>query len=171
LDQSISATSSSIVHDIELGFARLSQGIPVDPLDPHYPGAMRDLVDKVKNSADLCCYLTVSKTGAAVARVTLVHSIGKYSTGFGALSAFQGTIMGFLGETIGPNMPTFVQAPTTATDSNLVSSFALGVEAVPTEVELLTSFTSVAAGNLMNPIGFTAANSTQLAHLCPIPYA
>jgi hypothetical protein len=73
---------------------------------------MRELVDKVVNSADLCCYLTVSATGAAVARVTLDHLIDKYSAAFGAVSAFQGTIIGFLGETIGDNMPLFVSAPT-----------------------------------------------------------
>jgi hypothetical protein len=142
LDQSLLATSSLIVHDIELGFARLSEGIPVDPLDPDYLGAMREMVDKVSNSTDLCYYLTVSKTGAAVAaRVTIAQSIRKYSTGFGALSAFQGAIMGFLGETIGDNMPLFIQAPTSVADKNLVLSFTLRVMLVPTDDELLAYFT------------------------------
>jgi hypothetical protein len=171
LDQSLSATSSSIVRDVESGFSRLTQGIPADQLDPDYLGAMRELVDEVINSSDLCCYLTISETGAAASRVTLVHSIGKYSAGFGALSAFQGTIMGFLGETIGENMPLFVQAPTAVGASNMVSSFSLKAVAVPTEAEVVTYFTSAAAGNLMNPIGVTAANATQLARLCPIPHA
>jgi hypothetical protein len=31
-------------------------------------------------------------------------------------------------------------------------------------------FTSEVTGNLMNPLGMTLVNSTQLAHLCPIPH-
>ena len=85
---------------IEAGFARLSHNIPADPLDPDYGGAMRELVDEVVNSDDFGCYLTISETGAASSRVMLVHSIGKYSAGFGALIAFQGVIMAFMGETI-----------------------------------------------------------------------
>jgi hypothetical protein len=104
VDQSTSITSSSLVGEVEMGFARLSHNIP-DPLDQGYAEAMRDLVDEVTNSADLCCYLTMSDTGSAVLRVVCVHFIGKYSVRFGALSAFQGTIMAFLGETIGTTYP------------------------------------------------------------------
>ena len=171
VDQSVTVTSSSLVRDIETGFARRAHNIPVDPIDPDYPGAMRDLVDEVVNSADLCCYLTVSETGTATTRVTVVHSIGKYSAGFGALSAFQGTIMAFLGEVIGENLPVFVQAPTAIGERGLASAFALYELAVPTENELTAYFTSAAAGNLMNPIVPTAANTTRLAKLCPIPHA
>lgn len=171
VDQSVTVTSSSLVQDIEAGFARLSQNIPADPLHATYAGTMRDLVDEVVNSSDLCCYLTISETGATATRVTVVHSIGKYSAGFGALSAFQGTTMGFLGEVVGENMPVFVQAPTTAGDQDLISSFALREIAVPTEVELVAYFSSAAAGNLMTPIAPTLANTTRLARLCPIPHA
>jgi hypothetical protein len=162
LDRSLSATSSSIVQDVELGFARLTQGIP-DTGDPDYLEAI--------NSADLCCYLTISDTGAAMARVTLIHLLGKYSAGFGARSAFQGSIMGFLGETVVDNLPLFVSAPSEGADRNLSSSFALEVKAVPTDDEVMAYFTSVAAGNLMAPIALTAGNSTCLARLCPIPLA
>jgi hypothetical protein len=132
---------------------------------------MKELVDEVINSSDLCCYLTISETKAAAPRVTLVHSIGKYSAGFGVLSAFQGTIMGFLGGTIGENMPLFVQAPTAVGASNMASSFALQEITVLTEVEVATYFTSAAAGNLMNPIRVTLANATQLTRLRPILHA
>jgi hypothetical protein len=99
-----------IVADIEAGFARLSSNIPGNHADPGYAGAMRDLLNEVVNSSELCSYLTVSETGGAASRVMVVHSIGKYSAGFGALSAFQGTLMGFLRETIGKTLPLFVQA-------------------------------------------------------------
>jgi hypothetical protein len=116
VDQSVLVTSMALVADIEAnieaGFARLSHNIPGDPNDPGSGAAMRKLIDEVVNSAELCCYLTISETGGAASRVTLVHSVGKYSAGFEALSAFQGTIMGFLRETIGENLPLFVQAPT-----------------------------------------------------------
>jgi hypothetical protein len=53
------------VTQVEAGFARLSHNIPVDPVDLDYAGAMRELVDKVVNSDNLGCYLTLSETGAA----------------------------------------------------------------------------------------------------------
>jgi hypothetical protein len=54
----------------------------------------------------------VSSRGVADMRVMVIHSVGKYSAGFGALSMFQGTIIGFLvGETVGDQLPVFVQAP------------------------------------------------------------
>jgi hypothetical protein len=111
VDQLVLVTSILLVADIEAGYARLFYNIPGDPNDPGYRRAMRELIGKVVNSAELCCYLTILETGGVASRVTLVHSIGKYSAGFGALSEFQGTIMGFLGETIGENLPLFVQAP------------------------------------------------------------
>ena len=77
VDQSVSVTSVSLVADIEAGFVRLSHNIPGDPLDPGYGAAMRELIDEVVNSAELCCYLTISETGGAALRVTLAHSIGK----------------------------------------------------------------------------------------------
>jgi hypothetical protein len=44
--------------------------------------------------------------------------------------------------------------------------------AVPTEAELVTYFTSVGAGTLLNPIALTAINTVRfLAALCPIPHA
>jgi hypothetical protein len=105
VDQSVSVTSSSIVTESKAGFACLSHNIPADPLDPDYDAAMKELVDEVVNSDDICCYLTVSGTGAAASQILLVHAIGKYSAGFGALSAFQGTIMAFIGETVGEICP------------------------------------------------------------------
>jgi hypothetical protein len=105
---------ASLVRDIEAGFLRLSHNILGNPADPGYTGAMRELINKVLvNSTKLCCYLTISETGRATSQVMIAHSIGKFSAGFGALSAFQGTIiMGLLGNMIGDNLPLFVQAPT-----------------------------------------------------------
>jgi hypothetical protein len=99
------------VTQVEAGFARLTHNIPVDPEDPDYAGATRELVDKVVNSDNLGCYLTVLETGAAALRVVLVHSIGKYSAGFGAFSTLNGVIMGFMGEMIGDSLPVLVPAP------------------------------------------------------------
>jgi hypothetical protein len=124
-----------------MGFGRLYHNIPADILDPNYPGTMRDLMDEVVNSADLCCYSTISKTGEMATKVTVMHLIGKYSAGFGALSTFQGTLMAFLGEVVGENLLVFVQAHTTAGDQGLLSAFALHKVAMPMEVELLAYFT------------------------------
>jgi hypothetical protein len=171
LERSASISSNALAKEIEAGFARLTANIPADPTNADYPGAMRDLVDEVLNSADLCCYLTVSATGAASARVTVIHSIGKYSAGFGALSAFQGTIMGFLGETVGDQLPIFVRAPVAVDEKDLIASFAIKQLAVPTEAEIVAYFSGQGAGHLLNPVALTLANGTQLSRLCPIPLA
>ena len=171
LERLASILSDALAKEVEAGFARLTANIPANPTDADYPGAMRDLVDEVLNSADLCCYLTVTATGATSARVTVVHSIGKYSAGFGSLSAFQGTIMGFLGETVGDQLPVFVQAPTPVGDRDLASAFAIHEMAVPTGAEIAAYFSAAGAGHLLNPIARTLANGTQLSRLCPIPLA
>jgi hypothetical protein len=171
LERSASISSETLAREIETGFAHLTANIPADPTDAYHPGAMRDLVDKVLNSADLCCYLTVSATGAADARVTIVHSIGKYSAGFGALSAFQGTVMGLLGKTVGDQFPVFVQAPTAVAERDLSASFTISELAVPTTAKLVAYYSTPGAGHLLNPIPMTQANGTQLSYLCPIPLA
>jgi hypothetical protein len=127
---------------------------------------------KVINSTDLCCYLTVLGTGVVVAKVALIHLIGKYSAGFGPLSAIQGIIMGFLEETIGGNLPVLVQAPAAVGGHNLVTSFALQEVVVPTEAEVVAYYTSApGAGPLLNPLAMTAINTVHLAPLCLIPHA
>lgn len=82
-------------------------------------------MDEVFNSVDLCCCLTTSETGATISWVIVVHLIRKYSVGLGALSAFQGTVMAFLGEAIGENLPVLVQGPRPVADQNLILAFAL----------------------------------------------
>jgi hypothetical protein len=172
LEQSASILSDALVKEIEVGFAQLTAGIPADPAaDAAYLGAMRDLVDEILNSADLCCYLTMLATGVASARVTVVHSIRKYSAGFGALSAFQGAIMGFLGETVRDQLPVFIQAPTAVGDQDLTMSFSIQEMDVPTGAEIASYYAAAGAGHLLNPIAVTAANGTQLSRLCPIPLA
>lgn len=91
------------------------------------------MVDEALNNEDICCYLpTASKTGAAAAQLILDYSIEKYSTGFGALSTFQGTIMAFMQETIVDNLPMLVEAPTdTINDRTLQPAFELREMAVP----------------------------------------
>jgi hypothetical protein len=133
---------------------------------------MKELVGKVVNSNNLGCNLTTSKTGAAASWVVLVHSIGKYSASFGALGAFQGVIMAFMGEMIGESLPVIVQAPTNATiDHSLSLAFALEQMAVPTEAKIVTYFSSIGAGNLMNPIAIMSPNTMHLTQLCPVPHA
>jgi hypothetical protein len=58
--------------------------------------------------------------------------------GFGALSAFQGTVMVFPGETIGENLTMLVQASMPVADCNLILPFALQEGAVPAEAEIVT---------------------------------
>jgi hypothetical protein len=77
IDQSLSVTLSWLVNEIEAAFARLLQDIPKDTAVPNYLGAMREMVDEVLNSDNLCCFLTASETGAAATGVLVVHSIGK----------------------------------------------------------------------------------------------
>jgi hypothetical protein len=160
-----SISSKALGREIEAGFACLTANIPADPADADHPGAMRDLVNEVLNSANLCCYLTVLATGAADARVTIVHSIGKYSAGFGALSAFQGTIMGLQGETVGDQLPVFVQVPTAVDEErDLRPSFSILELAVSTTAKLVAYYSTPGAGHLLNPIPLTQPQEPN----CPI---
>jgi hypothetical protein len=82
--------------------------------------------------------------------------------------------LAFLGETIGDDLPLLVevQAPTdTAGDQNLSFSFGLREVAVLTKAKIIAYFKSEGAGNLMNPIAMTAANTVRLTQLCPVPHA
>jgi hypothetical protein len=54
LERLASISSKALAREIEAGFAHLMASIPADPADADHPGAMRDLVNEVLNSADLC---------------------------------------------------------------------------------------------------------------------
>jgi hypothetical protein len=79
--------------------------------------------------------------------------------------------MGLLGETVGDQLPVFVQAPMAVDERDLRASFTIREVAVPTTAELVAYYSTPGAGHLLNPTPLTQANGTQLSHLCPIPLA
>ncbi len=167
LEKTATETSEAISRDINSGFERLAT-MPCLNENEH-DEAMRNLVDEVLNSDTLGCYLTVTNTGATSAKVTVIHSLARYSAGFGGNSSLQGRILGFLGETVGTQLPTFV-GTSSAPGDDLAHGFTLEDVDVPTAIQVEAYFNGPAAGNLMPAIP-AGVNSMLLCPLVPLPLA
>lgn len=155
--------------EIERKFARLD-GIP-DPDDAGFNEAMRGVVEEILSSEMFEPYLLVSNTPHEEARVTVLHSMYRYSAGFGGANALHGRIIGLLGEMVMEQLPTMV-AIRNGVDENLAHAFTLEHVVAPTNAAVQAYFQTPLATNLMNPV--TAANGgvdLNLTCLCPIPVA
>jgi hypothetical protein len=107
LQETLMDTPSSISLQMERSFARLADVPPVDHLD--YAAARQRMIDEILNSNGLEVYLMVSNKPHGVPRVTVMHSLFRYSAGFGGTNALHGKILGMLGETVGGQLPPLVQ--------------------------------------------------------------
>jgi hypothetical protein len=67
------------------------------------------MLEEVVSSDVLGTYLVTSNTPVAAPRVTVLHSVARYTAGFGGVSASQGRILGLLGEMVGDQLPTLIQ--------------------------------------------------------------
>ena len=92
LDHTLTETSAMIAATCERVLNQLTQNVP-DANDPTYGAAMRVMTDEVISSDTLVAYLTVCNLPHAAARVTVVHSIGRYSAGFGGNNSLHGRIL------------------------------------------------------------------------------
>jgi hypothetical protein len=113
----------------------------------------RAMIDEIINSDSMEPYLVVSNTPHNAPRITVVHSIGRYSAGFGGSNALHGRELGLLGEMVDDQLPTMVQfltdadlglahgllledvtvQPTNATDAYFATATALEVMPAVTE--------------------------------------
>jgi hypothetical protein len=159
-----------VTQELERGFNRLVTDIPA-MADANYAGVIRNMTDEVISSDTLITYLMVTNRWNDVVRVTTVHSIARYSAGFGGSNALHGRILALLGETVGTQLPMlvkFVDAPT----EDLAHWFAMEGVTVPLEALVDAYFARAAALDLM-PDTTVALGGVQmnLSNLCPIPLA
>jgi hypothetical protein len=101
-------TSDSISRGLEAGFSRLVDNLP-DANDANYDQVMQVMVDEIVNSDTLNTYLTATNFGTNKVRITTIHSIARYSAGFGGSNALLGRTLGLLGEMRGDQLPMLVR--------------------------------------------------------------
>jgi hypothetical protein len=92
-----------------------------------YDDAMPEMRDKVLNSDMLDTYLMMTNIGSNVVRVTVVHSIVRYSARFGGSNALHGHTLVLLGKTVGTQLPMLAQFLADSTGDLI---HALGMEEV-----------------------------------------
>jgi hypothetical protein len=138
---------------------------------PNYDEVMRGMTDEIIHSDTLVTYLTVTNIGNNVVRVTVMHSIARYSAGFGGSNALHGQTLALLGETVGNQLPMLVKFMEDPAE-DLPHALAMEAVVVPSEIQVTTYFANPAAENLLPgaPVaqGGVAMN---LANMCPIPLA
>jgi hypothetical protein len=170
LDATSTETSSDISRGLEQGFNRLVDNIP-DMRDPGYAAVMRNMVDDAIGSDMLTTYLTAINIGQECSKVTVIHSIHRYSAGFGGSNALHGKTLALLGETVGTQLPMLVQFDP---DPGEDFAHALAMEnvAVPSNDMVEAYFALPTAGTLMpQPAILQGAVEMNLACFCPIPIA
>jgi hypothetical protein len=170
LDATSTETSGTISRGLERGFNRLVDNIP-GTAAPGYPAAMQAMADEIINSDTLITYLTVTNIPNDEVRVTTVHSIAKYSAGFGGSNALHGQTLALLGETVGPQLPTLVRFNPDPQE-DLLRGLRMENMAVPPDALVDTYFASPVAENLMpQPTVAQGRIAMNLARFCPLPTA
>jgi hypothetical protein len=166
----VTDTPSSISLQLERSFTRLANVPPVDHID--YAAAMQRMSDEILNSNVLETSLMVSNKPHGVPRVTVMHSLFRYSAGFGGSNALQGKILGMLGETVGGGLPPLVQFRDDDPDLDFVSALALENVNVQPTAAVTAYFAGPDAQDVMPAVSVAAgAVATNLSCLCPIPLA
>jgi hypothetical protein len=113
----------------------------------------------------------MSNTPIGSPRVTVIHSIARYSAGFGGTSAFNGRILGLMGEMVEEQLPPMVQFPEEA-EANLLHGLLLeNINVQPTAL-VDAYFTGAAPLEVMRMVPLAQGGvRTNLSRLCPIPLA
>jgi hypothetical protein len=170
LESTATETLENISRSLELGFHRLVnnvQGIH----DVGYEDVMRDMIAKIVNSDTLTPYLVTTNIYNNVVRVTVVHSIARYSAGFGGSKALHGHTVALLGETVGTQLPMLVRFMVYPTE-DFMHALAMEEVTVPLDAQVTTYFAKLAALEVMpNTTEAQGGVNMNLANLCPIPLA
>jgi hypothetical protein len=170
LDATSTETLSDISRGLEQGFNRLTNNIP-DAEAAGYASAIRNIVDEVIGSDTLVTYLTAINIGHEFAKVTTIHSIHRYSAGFGGSNALHGKTLALLGETVGNQLPMLVQFDSDP-EEGFAHALAMENVVVPSNEMVETHFASPTAGTLMpQPQVAQGAVAMNMACFCPIPIA
>jgi hypothetical protein len=163
-------TSDSISRGLELGFNRLVNDIPAtDAVD--YEDVMREMTDEIIHSDTLVTYLVATNIGNNVVRVTVAHSIARYSAGFGGSNALHGGTLALLGEMVGDQLPMLVKFLDDPAE-DLVHALAMEEVIVPTDAQVDAYFLTPTAENLLPPMTVAQGGvAMNLSNMCPIPLA
>jgi hypothetical protein len=168
LDATSTETSSDISRGLEQGFNWLVDNIPNVLGDAGYADAICNMVDEAIGSDTLTTYLTAINIGQECSRVTIIHSIHRYSAGFGGSNALHGMMLALLGEMVGTQLPMLVQFDP---DPGEDFAHALAMEnvAVPSNDMVEAHFALPTAGTLMpQPAVLQGAVEMNMACFCPI---
>jgi hypothetical protein len=170
LQESASHSANEIAIQLEKGFARLA-ALP-DPADAGYQTELQALRDEMINGDVLGTYLVVSNTPHAAPKVTVLHSIARYSAGFGGANALHGKILGLLGETVGDQLPPVVRFIDDDQNVDFLAAITLDAIHVPPGASVKAYFNGPAALDLMPELAVVAgAVEMQLSCICPVPLA
>jgi hypothetical protein len=132
---------------------------------------MRQMMDGVISSDTLITYLTATNMWNNVVRVTVIHSINRYSAGFGGSNALYWRVLGLLGKTVANQLPMlvkFVEDPS----EDLAHGLAIEEVCVPPTTLIDAYFAGLAALDLA-PSTTVALGGIHisLANFCQIPVA
>jgi hypothetical protein len=163
-------TPSTISLQTERSFARLAGMPPVNHHD--YAAARQGMIDEILNSNTLETYLIVSNQLYGAPRVTVMHSLFRYSAGFGGTNALHGKIVGMLGETVGGQLPPLIRFRDDDVEVDFASALMLENVNVQPAAAVTAYFEGPAAREVMPAVTIAAgAVATNLSCLCPIPLA
>lgn len=162
--ETVSMSKQDIVDEYKVAEARY-QALP-DEGEEKYDSECALLAEDCLVPDDLACFLTTTTNNNSPV-VTVVLGLARYSTGLGRVSAAQGKVFGFLGETIGDQLPPVVQVPPSV--YGLSALFRPDQMQVPSAASVAAHYGTPSATELFaEPADAVAA---ALPHLMYIPKA
>jgi hypothetical protein len=129
-------------------------------------------MDEILDCHGLEPYLVVSNKPYGAPRVVVMHSLIRYSAGFGRTNALHGKVIGMLGETVGGQLPPLVQFRDDDASIDFASALLLENVNVQPTAAVTAYFAGPAAQEVMPAVTVAAgAVATNLSCLCPISLA
>jgi hypothetical protein len=89
LDATTIKMSDSILKGLGRSFTRHVDNVPGAGV-PGHSEAMKEMSNEIVNSNTLTTYLTATNFGHDIVKVSVLHSIARYSAGFGGSNALHG---------------------------------------------------------------------------------
>jgi hypothetical protein len=132
---------------------------------------MQEMTDEIVNSDTLTTYLVATNLGHDEVKISTLHSIARYSAGFGGSNALHGHTLGLLGEMREDQLPMLVKFDTDPAE-NLAHALTMEEVVVPTDALVDAYFATPTATHLIPQV--TPAQGgveMNLSNICPIPPA
>jgi hypothetical protein len=132
---------------------------------------MQSMVDEIVNSDTFTPYLTATNFGTGEVRITIIHSIARYSAGFGGSNALHGKTLGLLGEMREDQLPMLVQF-NAARAEGLIHALSMEAVTVPSDGLVDGYFATATATHLMPHLTIVQGGvEMNLSNFCPLPLA